>query len=42
MSWGMALGADPVDNTPEQFSAFIRSEHLKWAGVIREANIRAE
>ena len=33
----LALGADSADNTPEQFAAFIRSEHLKWARVIREA-----
>jgi len=38
----LALGADPADSTPEQFAAFIKSEHLKWARVIREANIRAE
>ena len=38
----LALGAEPVDNTPEQFAAFIRSEHQKWGRVIREANIRAE
>ncbi len=36
------LGADPVGNTPQAFAAFIRSEHAKWARVIREANIRAE
>ena len=38
----LALGAEPADSTPEQFAAFIRSEHLKWGRVIREANIRAE
>ena len=38
----LGLGADPVGNTPQQFAAFIRSEHTKWARVIREANIRAE
>jgi tripartite-type tricarboxylate transporter receptor subunit TctC len=38
----LALGADPVGNPPQQFAAFIKSEHYKWARVIREANIRAE
>ena len=38
----LGLGADPVGNTPRAFAAFIKSEHDKWARVIREANIRAE
>ena len=38
----LGLGADPVGNTPQQFAAFIKSEHYKWARVIRDANIRAE
>ncbi len=38
----MGLGADPVANTPQAFAAFIRSEHGKWARVIREASIRVE
>ena len=42
MLFRSSLGADPADSTPEQFAAFIRSEHLKWGRVIREANIRAE
>jgi len=38
----LALGADPVGNTAPAFAAFIRSEHGKWARVIRQAGIRAE
>ena len=38
----LGLGADPVGNMPQQFEAFIKSEHAKWARVIRDANIRAE
>jgi tripartite-type tricarboxylate transporter receptor subunit TctC len=38
----LALGADPVGSTPQAFAAFIKSEHDKWARVIRHANIRAE
>ena len=35
-------GSDPVGNTAQEFGAFIRSEHEKWAGVIRQAGIQAE
>jgi tripartite-type tricarboxylate transporter receptor subunit TctC len=38
----LGLGADPVGNSAQAFAAFIRSEHDKWARVIRQANIRAE
>ena len=38
----LALGADPVANTPQSFAAFIKSEHDKWAKVIKQAAIRAE
>lgn len=37
---GMAL--DPVGDTPEQFGAYIKSETVKWAKVIKEAGITAE
>lgn len=36
-----ADGAEPAGNTPEHFGAYIRSEHAKWAKVIREAKIAA-
>jgi tripartite-type tricarboxylate transporter receptor subunit TctC len=36
------LGAEPVGNTPEQYSAFIQSEIAKWAKVIKAAGIKAE
>lgn len=35
----VSLGSDPAPSTPGQFAAFIRSEHDKWAGVIRKAGI---
>jgi tripartite-type tricarboxylate transporter receptor subunit TctC len=38
----LALGADPVGSTPEEFGAFMKAETIKWARVIREANIRVE
>ncbi len=34
-----ALGADPVTSTPEEFTTFIRQEHLKWAKVVKVAKI---
>ena len=37
-----ADGAIPVGSTPQQFSAFLRSEMQKWGKVIREANIQLE
>ena len=36
------LGVDPVDNTPQQFAAWLGSESAKWGKVIRDANIRAD
>ena len=34
-----ALGAEPVGSSPEEFTAFIKSEATKWSRVIREAGI---
>jgi tripartite-type tricarboxylate transporter receptor subunit TctC len=35
-------GLDPAPGTPEQFGAYIRSERLKWAKVIKESGAKAE
>jgi tripartite-type tricarboxylate transporter receptor subunit TctC len=35
-----SVGAEPSPMTPEQFSAFIRNETTKWAGVIKKAGIK--
>ena len=35
-------GSVAVASTPEEFAAFIKSEHAKWSKVVREANIRIE
>jgi tripartite-type tricarboxylate transporter receptor subunit TctC len=37
-----ALGADPVGNTPEQYTAFMQNEIAKWTKVIRAAGIKGE
>lgn len=34
------LGFDPVANTPEQFTAYIKKEVEKWGRVIRDAKIK--
>lgn len=39
MEYMNADGAEPAGNTPDHFAAYIRSEHAKWARVIREAKI---
>lgn len=36
------MGADVVNNTPEQFAAQIRVDSAKWAKIIKEANIKLE
>ena len=35
-------GADPVGNTPEEYTAFIKSEIVKWGKVIHAAGIKGE
>ena len=33
-------GAEPIGNTPEEFTAFLARDQIKWAKVIKAANIR--
>jgi tripartite-type tricarboxylate transporter receptor subunit TctC len=35
-------GSEPVGRTPENFSAYIKSEIAKWAKVVKETGVRAE
>ncbi len=37
-----SFGAEPIDNTPEQFTAYIKSEMMKWAKVVKSAGLRAD
>jgi tripartite-type tricarboxylate transporter receptor subunit TctC len=37
-----ALGAEPMNGTPEQTSGFLRSEITKWARVIKASGTKAE
>ena len=36
------LGLDPVGNSPQEFSDYVRSELAKWAKVVKDANIKAD
>lgn len=36
------LGAQPVGGTPAEFAAFIKSETVKWAKVIKDANVELQ
>ena len=38
----LSQGSEPIANTPAEFGAFMRSEHAKWARVIKAGNIRVE
>jgi tripartite-type tricarboxylate transporter receptor subunit TctC len=35
------LGAEPLGSTPEEFSAFVKSEYARWGVLIKEAGIKA-
>lgn len=37
-----ADGAEPVGNTPDEFSAFVKSETVKWGKVAKRAGIEPE
>lgn len=37
-----AIGAEPAGGSAEQFAAFIKSEHAKWADVIRRAGAKVD
>jgi tripartite-type tricarboxylate transporter receptor subunit TctC len=38
----VAQGANVVGNSPAEFAAFIRAEHVRWSKVVRDAGIRAD
>ena len=37
-----SLAFEPVGGTPQQFSAYVKTEIAKWGKVVREGNIKAE
>lgn len=40
--WFSSLGGEPGIVTPEEFAAAIRSEHAKWAELIRVRRIEVQ
>jgi tripartite-type tricarboxylate transporter receptor subunit TctC len=38
----LALGADPIGSSPEEFAVFIRKEFTTWSKVIKEVGITVE
>jgi len=35
-------GYEPMTSTPEQYGEFIKTEMLRWAKVIKDANVKIE
>ncbi len=38
----LALGAEPISNTPDQFKAFLESDVRRWARIVKDSGVRAE
>ncbi len=38
----LAMGAEPVGNSPQELAKFLRTEIDRWSKLVREANIRAD
>jgi tripartite-type tricarboxylate transporter receptor subunit TctC len=38
----VALGADPIGNTPEEFAAHMKSETEKWGKLVKDLDIKAD
>jgi tripartite-type tricarboxylate transporter receptor subunit TctC len=38
----VAQGVDPAGNAPDEFAAYLRSEIVKWANVIKAAGVKPE
>jgi tripartite-type tricarboxylate transporter receptor subunit TctC len=38
----VALGAEPMLNTPAQFGEWMKSESAKWAKVVKQANLKIQ
>ena len=36
------VGAEDGSGTPQQFSDFMRAERVKWARVVKEANVKVD
>lgn len=38
----LAQGADPVGDTPEEFTRFIQAEIAKWAKVVKDSGAKVD
>jgi tripartite-type tricarboxylate transporter receptor subunit TctC len=38
----LAMGAQPVGNTPEQFAVFIKNEIAKWTKVVKDSGAKVD
>jgi tripartite-type tricarboxylate transporter receptor subunit TctC len=38
----VALGADPLTDTPSEFAAFLKGDIVKWAKVVKESGAKAD
>ena len=38
----LAQGAEPVSETPEQFTAIVRADIAKWGEVVRKSGAKAD
>ena len=36
------LGAEPVGNTPAEFTAFTKAEVVKWASIVKQSGAKVE
>lgn len=36
------LGAEPIDNTPQQFATWLSNESVKWGKVIRDSGVKPD
>jgi len=37
-----AIEAEPTGGTPEQFAAFVKTESVKWADVVKKSGAKVE
>ncbi len=38
----LAMGAEILKGTPDEFAAHIKSEHAKWGKLVREMGVKIE
>ena len=38
----LTLGAEPVGNTSEEFTAFVKTEVVKWGDVVKKSGARVD